>query len=113
MTIGALFINYKNPFLQEHQTHQADVLSLAVTPNGKSVFAGSVDNFIQQFDLVTVDVEGKEKQWKATTRLSGNRHTHDIKALIILPDQYRLVSAGGLCVTVFRLQVVGLESRQL
>jgi len=67
--------------LQEFPSHDADVVALAVSPNGKIVFASGVDHKIVAFENLD-DINRNEKGFNEWVQTSMKRpHTHDVKCL--------------------------------
>lgn len=77
---------------QEVQTHKADVLSLAVCSDNKSVYVAGVDPHIVQVSKVQTGAKtGKKECWvKSNVRLI---HTHDVRALALTCDD-KMFSGG-------------------
>lgn len=79
------------------QKHDADVLALAASPDGSTVFASGIDSKVAQF----VKVESKAgadgaAQWAYLD--SKRPHTHDVRALAVLAregEEPLMVSAGN------------------
>jgi U3 small nucleolar RNA-associated protein 4 len=59
----------------------ADVLCLAAGPDGKSVYAGSVDTKVSEYALVG---EGNSQRWIHTT--TRKLHAHDVRTLALSPS---------------------------
>jgi len=76
--------------LETHSLHKADVLAIATSPNGNSVYTSGIDHKVLVF--VRVEDRGIQK-WI----LSANQrlHSHDIRALAIFKDI--LLSGGNDC----------------
>jgi U3 small nucleolar RNA-associated protein 4 len=79
------------------QKHDADVLALAASPDGSTVFSAGIDSRVAQF----VRVEAKAgadgaAQWAYLD--SKRPHTHDVRALALVAregEEPLLVSAGN------------------
>ncbi|XP_022096102.1 U3 small nucleolar RNA-associated protein 4 homolog [Acanthaster planci] len=77
-------------------SHKADVLTLCVSDDERSVCSAGVDPTIAQFHLVDKDGSSDTLTWVRSRNLSDRAHslchTHDIKALVFAWDQ---VVSGG------------------
>jgi U3 small nucleolar RNA-associated protein 4 len=70
--------------LQSYQLHNADVLCLAVGPEGRSVYSAGVDQKICQFSRVEVTASTTvSSRWIHSS--SQRYHVHDIRALTTWP----------------------------
>jgi hypothetical protein len=80
--------------LQTIHKHAADVLGLAATADGSTVFASGVDSQVLQIKRVE---EGDKHRGAAKWVVSAahRAHSHDVKALALHPDG----GAGGILVT--------------
>ncbi|KLO20437.1 WD40 repeat-like protein [Schizopora paradoxa] len=83
--------------------HGADVLCLAISPDGSSVFTSGVDQKVCQFSLVKNS--GLNNNSRASTRwissTAKRMHSHDVRALAIWPP-YSSVSTGILTAAAAR-----------
>lgn len=75
--------------LQTFTAHQADVLCMAISPLGSSVYTSGVDQRTVEFTLIssgTTDTANKvQEKWVITS--TRRMHSHDVKALTIEPSQ--------------------------
>ncbi|TFK23110.1 U3 small nucleolar RNA-associated protein 4 [Coprinopsis marcescibilis] len=74
--------------LQSFQAHNADVLCLAISPEGTAVYTSGVDQKTVQFSLIKVQASTgasatKNVRWAQTS--SKRMHSHDVRALAIWP----------------------------
>ncbi|CAA7264711.1 unnamed protein product [Cyclocybe aegerita] len=72
--------------LYSFQAHGADVLCMAISPEGKAVYTSGVDQKTVQFSLVKTSSTEKgpaSSRWTQTT--SRRMHSHDVRALAIWP----------------------------
>ncbi|TFK76861.1 WD40 repeat-like protein [Pluteus cervinus] len=76
--------------LQSFQSHGADVLCMAVGPDGKSVYTAGVDQRITQFVLVKTQSSGSTASTKWVQASSRRMHSHDIRALALWPPYLTL-----------------------
>ncbi|EIN13583.1 WD40 repeat-like protein [Punctularia strigosozonata HHB-11173 SS5] len=79
--------------LQSFPAHGADVLCMAISPEGSTVYTSGVDQKIAQFSLVRTASTGSSflhqpQKWVHT--VSRRLHSHDVRALAIWPP-YTLV----------------------
>jgi U3 small nucleolar RNA-associated protein 4 len=65
--------------ISAHRQHKADVLALAASPDGASVFASGVDSQIAVFEKASID--GASGAYKWTFTGTKRPHTHDVRAL--------------------------------
>ncbi|KAK2462076.1 hypothetical protein APHAL10511_006539 [Amanita phalloides] len=107
--------------LQTFKAHGADVLCLAIDPDGKAVYSSGVDQKIAQFALVKTTgtdkapfgFQGSSSRWVQTC--SRRLHSHDVRALAtwptytLLPPAFRkqhpidvatILASGGLDMSV-------------
>ena len=81
---------------QSFLSHKADVLTLCVSDDEKSVCTAGIEPVIAQFHLVDKDGRGDALTWVRSRNVSdrGHKlcHTHDIKALVFAGDH---VVSGG------------------
>ncbi|KAK4308157.1 hypothetical protein Pmani_020125 [Petrolisthes manimaculis] len=75
------------------QTHKADILSLVVGADQKTVFVAGVHPLIVRLNRVALESRevGKKERW--IIAVSRNVHTHDIRALV-LSNSSKLFSGG-------------------
>jgi hypothetical protein len=66
--------------ISAHRQHKADVLALASSPDGASVFASGVDSQIAVFEKASIDGDGV-RAYKWTFTGTKRPHTHDVRAL--------------------------------
>ncbi|KAK0465326.1 WD40-repeat-containing domain protein [Desarmillaria tabescens] len=75
--------------LQSFQGHGADVLCLAVSPEGSVVYSSGVDQKTTQYSLVKTHITDSTSTGRTTTRWiqssSRRMHSHDIRALAMWP----------------------------
>ncbi|KAM0786467.1 hypothetical protein ACM66B_001929 [Microbotryomycetes sp. NB124-2] len=73
--------------MQSFKAHKADVLCLAVGPDGKSIYSSGVDQKTTEFRLVTVSSSAPNaKPTKRWIQASGRRlHSHDVRSLVVSP----------------------------
>ncbi|KAL1629644.1 U3 small nucleolar RNA-associated protein [Diplodia seriata] len=87
------FYDGKNySLLQRISSHKADVLDLAVSRDGKTVFSGGMD---QRTTVYTLSGSGPEKRWVE----SGHRrfHDHDVKTMATYESKgLSVLVSGGL-----------------
>jgi len=97
--------------VQSLQQHCADVLRVAVSPDGSHIFASGIDNQVAAFRLVPAHGE-EPSRW---VYLDSKRpHAHDVRAMdiVCLPGDHEplLVSGGNdaqlFCYSVLRFQKV-------
>ncbi|XP_071785652.1 U3 small nucleolar RNA-associated protein 4 homolog [Asterias amurensis] len=78
-------------------SHKADVQTLCVSDDEKSVCTAGIEPVISQFHLVDKDGSGESLTWVRSRNVSerGHKvgHTHDIKALVFCGDN---VVSGGV-----------------
>ncbi|KAF8807204.1 WD40 repeat-like protein [Phlegmacium glaucopus] len=102
--------------LHTFQAHGADVLCMAISPEGKAVYTASVDQKTVQFSLVKTSTNDKGSSSTRWTQSSARRmHSHDVRALTIwppytpLPHNYQrqfpidiapILASGGLDMSV-------------
>mmetsp|Transcript_21460 Transcript_21460/g.53252 ORF Transcript_21460/g.53252 Transcript_21460/m.53252 type:complete len:504 (-) Transcript_21460:511-2022(-) len=68
--------------LSSFRQHRADVLALAVSPDGSAVFASGVDSQIAVFEKLDTALGGEgDNRWAFTG--TKRPHTHDVRALAI------------------------------
>ncbi|KAF8624779.1 hypothetical protein AX15_005669 [Amanita polypyramis BW_CC] len=107
--------------LHTFKAHGADVLCMAIDPEGKAVYTSGVDQKIAQFTLVKttgtdkgpLGFQGTSSRWVQTC--SRRLHSHDVRALTtwptytLLPPAYRkhypidvapILASGGLDMSV-------------
>eukprot|EP00041_Stephanoeca_diplocostata_P020947 m.479319 g.479319 ORF g.479319 m.479319 type:complete len:845 (-) comp21699_c0_seq1:208-2742(-) len=80
--------------LQSFTHHEADVLTLAVTPDNSTIYASGVDNKVAEFRQAvssTDDGSAEQRTWVLSGRCRD--HTHDVRALALTPDG-KLVTGG-------------------
>ncbi|XP_048765996.1 U3 small nucleolar RNA-associated protein 4 homolog [Ostrea edulis] len=77
--------------IKSFQTHQADVLCLAVHENEKQVFSSGVDPKVVQYQYTTTNQDSDWKMWVRTNM--WYQHTHDVRALATTG---REVISGGV-----------------
>ncbi|KAK4047371.1 U3 small nucleolar RNA-associated protein [Microbotryomycetes sp. JL201] len=72
---------------QSFKAHKADVLCLAVGPDGKSIYSSGVDQKTTEFRLVTVTSSAPNaKPTKRWIQASGRRlHSHDVRSMVVSP----------------------------
>ncbi|KZT53811.1 WD40 repeat-like protein [Calocera cornea HHB12733] len=63
------------------RSHAADVLALAIGPNGKTVYTTGVDQKISEHTLIALP--NQAARWVQTT--SRRLHAHDVRALAVFP----------------------------
>ncbi|PBK77057.1 WD40 repeat-like protein [Armillaria solidipes] len=75
--------------LQSFQGHGADVLCLAVSPEGSVVYSSGVDQKTTQYSLVKTHITDSSTTGRTTTRWiqssSRRMHSHDVRALATWP----------------------------
>ena len=85
---------------QSYASHKADVQALCLSPDETMVFSSGVHSLIAKFELVDRDRSGINKMWvPSRSKVGGNDHTHDVKALVVAGDF--LVSGGKRKQTVY------------
>lgn len=85
------FYDGKNfSLLQRISSHQADVLDIAVSRDGKTVFSGGMD---QRTTVFTMSGSGPDKRWTE----SGHRrfHDHDVKTMATFESKRLSVMVSG------------------
>ena len=82
--------------IQRFKGHVADVLDVAVSADGKSVFSGSMDRRTTLYRRITVGKKGEQSRWKEITH--QRFHKHDIKAFALFEakDMSILISGGKI-----------------
>jgi len=78
--------------IQSFDSHQADVLALAIDENAQAVYSTGVDSVITQFTTVT-DENGNLK-WVQTDKVRASKH--DVKALCFCPAPFNCLVSGGI-----------------
>ncbi|KAF8895039.1 WD40-repeat-containing domain protein [Gymnopilus junonius] len=72
--------------LYSFQAHGADVLCMAISPEGKAIYTAGVDQKTVQFSLIrTSSTENSPSSTRWTQTCSRRMHSHDIRALAIWP----------------------------
>ena len=88
---------------QRIKGHVADVLDIAISANGKSVFSGSMDRRTTLYRRMATTKKGEPSRWKEIVH--QRLHKHDVKALApfesktmsIVVSGGRLVLGNGAC----------------
>ncbi|VDN13534.1 unnamed protein product [Dibothriocephalus latus] len=96
--IGGMICNFAS--------HNADVLALAASPDGMSVFAGGVDPIIRRFDF---SYSGSTARWQAGGLIHGC--LRDIHGLVYIPRSKASDLVDGGLRQVDRLLAVGDDAR--
>ncbi|XP_026738106.1 U3 small nucleolar RNA-associated protein 4 homolog [Trichoplusia ni] len=77
--------------IESYSTHKADVLSIAVSDDEKSIFCSGVDPVIMNFIKVNKSTEKQtEAHW--VKNVQRNIHEHDVRGLVV--DGDKLISVG-------------------
>jgi U3 small nucleolar RNA-associated protein 4 len=78
--------------LQTIKVHDADVLCLAASDDGKRVYSSGVDQKIIKMELIEQDGITK---WKHTG--SKRYHTHDVRSILLIEDKpWDVLVSGGI-----------------
>lgn len=79
--------------LQSFNAHGADVLCIAISPEGKAIYTSGVDQKTIQFSIINTSSEkgssSSSTRWAQTS--SRRLHSHDVRALAIWPDRKSVV----------------------
>ena len=79
--------------VQRVKGHEADVLDIAVSADGKSVFSGSMDRRTTLYRRETTSKQGKQSRWKEI--MHQRLHKHDVKALATYETRSMSILASG------------------
>ncbi|KDQ13643.1 hypothetical protein BOTBODRAFT_33349 [Botryobasidium botryosum FD-172 SS1] len=71
--------------LQSFQAHAADILCLAIGPDGTSVYSSGVDQKVTEFSAVNVTERAAKASSRFIQTCSRRLHSHDVRALAIWP----------------------------
>jgi len=89
--------------LQSIMSHSADVLSIAVAKDGKSIYAAGVDNKV-------VHMRSMETVGKWVISGSKRSHTHDVRALALSPiAAHKLLISGGVDTNIIAYSTADLS----
>ncbi|KAJ8713520.1 hypothetical protein PYW07_013890 [Mythimna separata] len=77
--------------LESYSTHKADILSIAVSDDEKSLFCSGVDPVIMNFIKVNKNT-GKQTDAQWVKNVQRNIHEHDVRGLVIHGE--KLISIG-------------------
>ncbi|CAB3251694.1 unnamed protein product [Arctia plantaginis] len=77
--------------IESYSTHKADILSIAVSDDEKSLFCSGVDPVIMNFIKVNKNM-GKQMDAQWVKNVQRNIHEHDVRGLIIHGE--KLISVG-------------------
>eukprot|EP01135_Chromosphaera_perkinsii_P010028 Nk52_evm63s1992 gene=Nk52_evmTU63s1992 len=80
--------------LQSFRVHEADVLSLALSKDEKTLFAGSVDGKLVRFEQVSETSKAGIVKSKWVQSGKCRAHTHDIRTVAINDSNMDIVSGG-------------------
>ena len=81
--------------LQRLRGHEADILDLAVSADGRSVFSGGMDRRTVQYRISGGSQQGEKARWKKT--LHNRVHQNDIKTMATYEAKgFSVLAAGGL-----------------
>lgn len=75
--------------VESYQSHRADILSLAVSDDKKTLYCAGVDPNITSY--VKVNVKGENQKWVKS--IQRKIHDHDVRALLLIDDK---VYSGGV-----------------
>lgn len=75
--------------VESYQSHRADILSLAVSEDRKTLYCAGVDPKIVSY--VQVNMKGENKKWVKS--IERKIHDHDVRALLLVGDK---VYSGGV-----------------
>ena len=79
--------------LQRIKSHKADILALAVSVDGSSIFSGGMDRRTTLYRRMADSGKGKRRRW---AEISHQRyHTHDIKTMAAFESSDTSVVASG------------------
>ncbi|XP_021181537.3 U3 small nucleolar RNA-associated protein 4 homolog [Helicoverpa armigera] len=77
--------------IESYSTHKADILSIAVSDDEKSLFCSGVDPVIMNFIKVNKN-SGKQSEAQWVKNVQRNIHEHDVRGLVIHGE--KLISIG-------------------
>ena len=85
--------------LQSIKSHKADVLTITIGPDGKTIYSSGVDQKVSQIRYVPVEsMDGKEQKTQDHARwvlsLQRRLHSHDVRTLAVSPS-YSLSSCSS------------------
>ncbi|MFM6280855.1 MAG: WD40 repeat domain-containing protein, partial [Dolichospermum sp.] len=73
-----------SPLIRTLEGHTCSVITIAVTPDGKTVISGSNDETIKIWDLVT-----------GTEKLTFKGHSNSVNAIALTPDGKTVISGSS------------------
>ena len=79
--------------LQRIKSHEADILEVAVSADGQSVFSGGMDRRTTLYRRVEGGGSGRRVRWAKVTH--QRMHRHDVKAMAIFETKNMSVMASG------------------
>ena len=96
--------------LQRLKGHEADILDIAVSADGRSVFSGGMDRRVVQYRISGSPQQGQKARWEKS---SHNRvHQNDVKTMATYEAKgFSVLAAGGLDthIVIIPLQQYGRE----
>ncbi|KAI9206674.1 quinon protein alcohol dehydrogenase-like superfamily [Polychytrium aggregatum] len=101
---NVLFWNWSSKTLVKGiKAHGADVLCLTANDQGTHVYSSGIDRKVIQYALVDISTKSATKKKKMAWVVACERrfHSHDVRALALLPDRpHDLIVSGGVDTTV-------------
>ncbi|XP_065064318.1 U3 small nucleolar RNA-associated protein 4 homolog [Rhopilema esculentum] len=95
--------------LKSFQAHEADVLTLCVTPSEDAVYSCGIDSRVVEFKYITEQSRSRQ-EWSLTKKLNRSVN-HDIRSLCLIGEDIPILIAAGVDPRITKFNITKKEVR--